>query len=92
MGPRARAGINVSAPTMSTTEQRNPMNSGVCVGSVPALVGTIFFFASEPAMPRTGTISQNRLIHITTPPSQLWNGTFALNPANAEPLLLPMLE
>ena len=32
---------------------------GVCVGSVPEVTGTDFLAASEPAMARTGTMSQN---------------------------------
>ena len=58
MGPSANAGKNVSAPTIKTTITKNIIKSGVCVGKVPLLTGTIFFFESEPAIASTGTISQ----------------------------------
>ena len=48
-------------PHSSTT------NSGPSVGSVPAVTGTRFLRASEPAIASTGTMSQNRVIHMTTP-------------------------
>src|SRR5205807_1801316 len=43
IGPNARAGIKVKAPTIITVATSNITNKGVCVGSVPALVGVIFF-------------------------------------------------
>ena len=54
IGPRASAGTYVSAPTRITTPIRSTTNSGVCVGSVPGPVGTVFFLAREPAMASTG--------------------------------------
>ena len=39
IGPSASAGKKLSAPTMMTTPISQPTNSGVCVGSVPALSG-----------------------------------------------------
>ena len=92
MGPSAKAGMNVSAPTIKTTVIKTLTNRGVWVGSVPVLAGVIFFLLSDPAIASTGTINQYRLIHIKIPPSMLWVGTLALNPANAEPLLFAMLE
>ena len=35
IGPSARAGMNVRAPTMITVPTSSTTNSGVCVGSVP---------------------------------------------------------
>src|SRR5262249_23709625 len=40
IGPSARAGKNVSAPTTSTVAIRSTTNNGVWVGSVPAPGGT----------------------------------------------------
>ena len=40
IGPSARAGKKVSPVTISTTPPISPPNSGVCVGSVPLVVGT----------------------------------------------------
>ena len=50
MGPSAKAGRNVSAPTRSTIPASISTNSGVCVGSVPAETGVSFFLANDPAM------------------------------------------
>jgi hypothetical protein len=91
IGPKASAGMNVRAPTMNTVPMSRPTKRGVCVANVPGLTGITFFRANEPAMARTGTTNQNLDSHMTIPPSTLWKGTFALKPANAEPLLLPML-
>ena len=58
MGPSANAGKNVSAPTTNITITKNITKSGVCVGKVPWLAGTIFFLESEPAIASAGIISQ----------------------------------
>ena len=50
--------MKVSAPTMTTTPISMATKSGVCVGSVPALGGTIFLRASEPAIASVGIASQ----------------------------------
>src|SRR5262249_35511667 len=57
-GPSASAGRNVRAPIRNTVPTRSATKSGVCVGSVPALGGTDFLRASDPAIARTGTITQ----------------------------------
>ena len=54
IGPSARAGKNVSAPTTSTVAISSTTNSGVWVGSVPAPAGTCFLAASEPAIASAG--------------------------------------
>ena len=48
IGPSANAGMNVSTPTKITVPTRNTTNRGVCVGSVPALVGVHFFLRQRP--------------------------------------------
>jgi hypothetical protein len=58
IGPRASAGMNVSAPTMITTPISMTTNSGVCVGSVPGPTGTSYLRAREPAIARVGIASQ----------------------------------
>ena len=60
IGPRASAGKNVRAPTIKTTMTKKIMKSGVCVGSVPWLTGTIFFLESEPAIASVGMRIQYR--------------------------------
>ena len=52
------AGTNVSAPTRTTVPASSVTTSGVCVGSVPAVIGTARFLASDPAMASTGMITQ----------------------------------
>ena len=58
IGPSARAGKKLNAPTIMMTPMTHTMKSGVCVGNVPALAGTFFLFASEPAIASTGIASQ----------------------------------
>src|SRR5262249_47658053 len=58
IGPSASDGMNVSAPTISTTPTSIATNSGVWVGRVPGPAGTIFFLASEPAIASVGMASQ----------------------------------
>ncbi len=52
---------------MMTTATSQTTKSGVCVGSVPALEGVIFFRAREPAMARTGTLMRNRPMSMANP-------------------------
>src|SRR5918912_344248 len=72
---------------MSTTPSNMQINSGRCVGSVPALAGTARWEASDPASPNTKIIGTNRLSNITTPSALLYQTVFTDNPAKAEPLL-----
>ena len=58
-GPSARAGKKLSAPITMTTVTSNTTNSGVCVGKVPGPAGIAFLAASEPAIPRTGTLRRS---------------------------------
>ena len=56
-------------------------------GKVPALAGTIFFCASEPASAMIGTIMKNRPSSMAKPSVVLYQGVLALRPAKALPLL-----
>ena len=56
--PSDSAGMKLSAPTMMMTPMSQAMNSGVCVGRVPAPAGTFFLRTSDPAMARAGMASQ----------------------------------
>lgn len=67
MGPKDKAGKNVSAPTIKTTITKNMIKSGVWVGSVPTLAGTVFFLESEPAIASIGIMSQYLAKNITKP-------------------------
>ena len=58
MASAARALKTLSAPITSIVPTRKATNSGVCVGSIPALAGTSFLCARLPASASTGTISQ----------------------------------
>ena len=60
-------------------------------GNVPALDGTIFFCASEPAMAMMGMIIRKRPISMAKPRVVLYQGVLALRPAKALPLL-PLAE
>ena len=56
IGPRARAGKNVRAPTMITTPIRRTVHSTPVVGNVPRDAATRRLAAIEPARARIGTI------------------------------------
>src|SRR6266478_696788 len=59
IGPRLRAGKNVSAPTIKMVETSKPANRPPVTGKVPADSGTAFFLAKLPAMASTGMIMKN---------------------------------
>ena len=62
-------------------------NSGPVVGSVPAVTGTFFCAARDPASASTAMIGMNRPNSMHTP-SDDWNQSFVtVMPANALPLL-----
>ena len=67
MGPSAKAGKKVSAPTMTTTPTSRKEKSGPVTGKVPADSGTFFLAASEPAMPRIGISMKKRPKNISRP-------------------------
>src|SRR6516225_10950463 len=73
---------------MRITPISMPTNSGLCVGIVPTLAGTVCCLASDPAMPRAKIIGANLATSMTTPPETLYQVVFVVRPANAEPLLL----
>ncbi len=58
IGPSANAGTKVNAPTRMTTPTNSSTNSGVCVGSVPTLMGVAFFLAIDPAIAKVGITNQ----------------------------------
>ena len=65
----------------------SPANSGVPVGNVPAVGGTVCLRASEPAIASTSTIGRNRPPSIARPSVVLYQSVFPVRPPNAEPLL-----
>jgi hypothetical protein len=58
IGPRARAGKKLRAPTIMITTISQIVKSGVWVGRVPGLDGIIFLRASDPAIANTGIAVQ----------------------------------
>ena len=66
IGPNARAGRNVSAPTSTTDPISRATKSGPVVGRVPSPAGMIFLAPSDPAMASTGMATKNRPSHIAT--------------------------
>src|ERR1700687_3865507 len=87
IGPRVKAGKNVSAPTITIVDTSNVVNSGPGTGNVPAEGGAVFFPARLPAMPRMGITTRNRPSSVATPMVALNHSVFGLRPPNAEPLL-----
>src|SRR5690348_7915306 len=86
MGPRLRAGKNVSAPTMMITPINNMLNSGVVTGNVPTEGGTYFFSARFPAIASMGMIIRNRPASMVRPMVTSYQGVLAVSPPNADPL------
>src|SRR6202012_1558515 len=87
IGPSARAGRKVSAPTTITTQASRVTNSGVCVGRVPAVSGTWRFAASEPAMASMAIASGNRARNMQIASNTFQKGVLAERPPKALPLL-----
>jgi hypothetical protein len=56
-------------------------------GKVPALTGTSFFWASEPARAMMGTIMRKRPMNMAKPSVVLYQGVLVDRPAKALPLL-----
>ena len=67
IGPSAKLGMKVSAPTIRITPTKSPTKSREPVGKVPALGGVTGFWAMEPAMARTGTKVRKRPTAIAMP-------------------------
>ncbi len=67
MGPSDRAGKKVSPATMAMTPTTRNPNSGVLVGIVPDVAGTLGLAASEPPIASTGMIVKKRAINIEMP-------------------------
>src|SRR6516162_10233357 len=73
---------------MRMTPMSMPTKSGLYVGMVPTLSGTVCCLASDPARPRAKTMGAKRATSMTIPPTVLYQVVFVVRPANAEPLLL----
>src|SRR5215472_9565127 len=73
---------------MRMTPMSMPTKSGLYVGMVPTLSGTVCCLASDPARPRAKIIGANLATSMTIPPAVLYQVVFVVRPANAEPLLL----
>src|SRR6516165_11758003 len=73
---------------MRMTPMSMPTKSGLYVGKVPTLSGTVCCLASDPARPRAKTMGAKRATSMTIPPTVLYQVVFVVRPANAEPLLL----
>src|SRR5438309_11535238 len=86
MGPRLRAGKNVSAPTMRITPTSSAENSGVVTGNVPGDGGTRFLRPRLPAIASIGMIMKKRPMSVASPIVTLYQCVFALRPPNADPL------
>ncbi len=56
---------------MTTTAMRRTTKIGVWVGSVPEVIGTVFFEASEPATASTGIMIQKRPKNMHSPSAAL---------------------
>src|SRR5439155_24612018 len=91
IGPRLRAGKNVSAPTMTMTPTSSAENSGVVTGNVPAEGGTRFLRPRLPAIASIGMIMKKRPIIIASASEMLYHFVFVVSPPKAEPLL-PVLD
>ena len=76
-----------------TTVPINRMTNRVpCVGNVPLVTGTSFFFARLPAMANAGMMNRNLPTSMSSPMVRLYQGVLALIPAKALPLLPAPLE
>jgi hypothetical protein len=72
---------------MMTTPISSTVNSGPDTGKVPALLGTSFLRASEPASAMIGIIIAMRPKSMSNPSVVLYQGVFVVRPAKALPLL-----
>src|SRR5260370_10076928 len=86
IGPRLKAGKNVSAPTIAMVETSRVVNSGPVTGNVPAEAGDVFLDARFPAMARIGITTKNLPISVAIPMVELYQTLFAFVPPNPEPL------
>ena len=60
---------------------------GPCVGNVPLVTGIAFLAARLPAAASSGSRNRKRPTSIASPSVRLYQGVFAVMPANALPLL-----
>src|SRR5437588_5995079 len=87
IGPRLRAGKNVSAPTIRITPINSTVNRGVVTGNVPKDGGTYFLPARLPAIAKAGMIIRKRPTSIVMAPAVLYQSVLVVSPANADPVL-----
>src|ERR1700730_6540466 len=87
IGPRLRAGKNVSAPTMTITPTSKAEKRGVVTGNVPEDGGTRFLRPRLPAIASIGMIIMKRPMSVAAPIVELYHFVLAFRPANADPLL-----
>src|ERR1700746_492300 len=87
IGPRLRAGKNVSAPRIRMTLISNSVNSGVVTGNVPSDGGTYFFCARLPAMASIGMIMKKRPTSVVIPVAASYHGVLTVSPAEDVQLL-----
>src|SRR5262249_8569897 len=77
IGPRAKAGKYVSAPTIRMVPISSPDHSGPYVGNVPSDTGTRCFLTMEPAIASRGTIIRKRPMSMASPIVVLYQGVLA---------------
>jgi hypothetical protein len=70
-GPKAKAGKNVSPPTIRMTDRSNRKNKKELVEKVPAEKGVVFFLASSPPTAREGRIIDILPINMTADKTRL---------------------
>src|SRR5579859_3746379 len=81
MGPRLKAGKNVSAPTIKIVETSKIVKSGPVTGKVPRDAGTVFLRARLPEMARIGMTTKNLPKSMAMEVDVLYQRVFAIRPA-----------
>ena len=85
-GPSTTAGMNDKTPTRITVPNSMLANVKLSVRSVPLVLGTPFFFASDPAIASGKTSGPNRFNKSTHPETMFHGGLLSARPSNPEPL------
>ena len=92
MGPKLRAGKNVSAPTITITDTSRTVNSGVVTGNVPAETGVTFIhegfgpFAESRRWPELGRNLTRVIRHLPGPSGTTADGTAVYGKGMSWPL------
>ncbi len=87
MGPMVNAGKKDKAAIIIITESNTAMKAKLSTFSVPALSGTYFLAANEPAIANGPMIGMNLPKIITIPQAMFQNGVASPKPSKPEPLL-----